>query len=101
MPAPQRKPSLLCLGRLGHLRAPQRAPQSAPTDAHVCTPTTRLASGLGGAGSASSTLLKAIIDPLADISPIRALLAQGCDLEADLVPIVAREVPELPRPLKR
>jgi hypothetical protein len=33
------------------------------------------------------------IDPMADVAPIRALLAQGCDLEA-------REVPELPRPLK-
>jgi hypothetical protein len=40
------------------------------------------------------------IDALADISPIRALLDQGCDLEADVVPIVARELPELPRPLK-
>jgi hypothetical protein len=39
-------------------------------------------------------------DPAADITPIRALLDQGCDLEADVVPIVAREVPELPRPLK-
>jgi hypothetical protein len=40
------------------------------------------------------------VDPAADISPIRALLEQGCDLQADVVPIVAREVPELPRPLK-
>jgi hypothetical protein len=40
------------------------------------------------------------VDPLADVSPIRALLDQGCDLEADVVPIVARELPELPRPLK-
>jgi hypothetical protein len=39
-------------------------------------------------------------DPAADISPIRALIEQGCDLEADVVPIVARELPELPRPLK-
>jgi hypothetical protein len=39
-------------------------------------------------------------DALSDISPIRALLEQGCDLEADILPIVAREVPELPRPLK-
>jgi hypothetical protein len=37
---------------------------------------------------------------VADITPIRALLDQGCDLEADVVPIVAREVPELPRPLR-
>jgi hypothetical protein len=28
------------------------------------------------------------------------LLDQGCDLEADILPIVAREVPELPRPLR-
>jgi hypothetical protein len=33
-------------------------------------------------------------------SRIRALLDQGCDLEADILPIVAREIPELPRPLK-
>jgi hypothetical protein len=39
-------------------------------------------------------------DRASDIAPIRALLAQGCDLEADVVPIVARELPELPRPLK-
>jgi hypothetical protein len=38
------------------------------------------------------------IDPLADISPIRTLLDQGC--EADVVPIVAREVPDLPMPLR-
>jgi hypothetical protein len=40
------------------------------------------------------------IDPMADVAPISGLLDQGCDLEADVVPIVAREVPELPRPLK-
>jgi hypothetical protein len=40
------------------------------------------------------------IDPAADVAPISGLLDQGCDLEADVVPIVAREVPELPRPLK-
>jgi hypothetical protein len=40
------------------------------------------------------------IDALADISPIRALIEQGCDLEADVVPVVARLIPELPRPLK-
>jgi len=39
-------------------------------------------------------------DFTADISPIRALIDQGCDLEADVLPIVARELPELPRPLK-
>jgi hypothetical protein len=40
------------------------------------------------------------IDALADISPIRGLIEQGRDLEADILPIVARELPELPRPLK-
>jgi hypothetical protein len=40
------------------------------------------------------------MDALSDISPIRALIEQGCDLEADVVPIVAREIPELLRPLK-
>jgi hypothetical protein len=40
------------------------------------------------------------IDALSDISPIRALIAQGCDLEADVLPVVARLIPELPRPLK-
>ena len=40
------------------------------------------------------------MDALADISPIRGLIEQGCDLEADVLPIVAREIPELPRPLK-
>jgi hypothetical protein len=40
------------------------------------------------------------IDALADISPIRALLEQGCDLEADILPVVARAVPELPQPLR-
>ena len=39
-------------------------------------------------------------DLSSDISPIRAFLDHGCDLEADVVPIVARELPELPRPLK-
>ena len=39
-------------------------------------------------------------DPDADIAPIAALLDQGCDLEKDILPIVPREVPELPRPLK-
>jgi hypothetical protein len=31
------------------------------------------------------------IDALSDISPIRALLAQGCDLEADVVPVETRD----------
>jgi hypothetical protein len=40
-------------------------------------------------------------DPGADVYPIQALLDQGCDLDADVLPVVAREVPELPRPLKK
>jgi hypothetical protein len=40
------------------------------------------------------------IDALADISPIRALIEQGCDLEADVLPVVARNVPDLTHPLK-
>jgi hypothetical protein len=40
------------------------------------------------------------VDPAADIAPIEALLAQGCDLEADILPTVAGTVPDLPRPLK-
>jgi len=40
------------------------------------------------------------VDRDADVEPIRALIEQGCDLEADILPIVAREVPELSRPLK-
>jgi hypothetical protein len=36
----------------------------------------------------------------ADLAPIRALLDQGCDLDGDFLPIVARELPELSRPLK-
>jgi hypothetical protein len=39
------------------------------------------------------------VDDEADVAPIRALIDQGCDLEADVVPTVARTVPELPRPL--
>jgi hypothetical protein len=38
------------------------------------------------------------VDRDADVEPIRALLDQGCDLEADVVPTVAGTVPELPRP---
>jgi hypothetical protein len=33
------------------------------------------------------------VDRDADIAPIRALIDQGCDLEADILPIIAREVP--------
>jgi hypothetical protein len=39
------------------------------------------------------------LDPAADLSPIVALINQG-DLEADVVPVVARLLPDLPRPLK-
>jgi hypothetical protein len=39
-------------------------------------------------------------DLSANIDPIRTLLDQGCDLEADVVPIVARLLSDLPRPLK-
>ena len=40
------------------------------------------------------------VDREADVEPIQALLDQYCDLEADVLPVVARTVPELPRPLK-
>ena len=40
------------------------------------------------------------VDLTADIAPIRGLIDQGCDLEKDILPIVARELPDLPRPLK-
>jgi hypothetical protein len=41
------------------------------------------------------------IDALADVAPVRALLDQGCDLEAVILPTVARTMRDLPRPLKR
>jgi hypothetical protein len=41
------------------------------------------------------------VDRDADVLTIRRLLDdEGCDLEADILPTVARTVPELPRPLK-
>jgi hypothetical protein len=40
------------------------------------------------------------VDPQADITPILGLIAQGCDLDLDVLPVVARLVPDLPRPLK-
>jgi hypothetical protein len=40
------------------------------------------------------------VDREADVLTIRRLLEEGCDLEADILPTVARTVPELPRPLK-
>jgi hypothetical protein len=40
-------------------------------------------------------------DPMADIAPIRGLIVdQGCDLESDVVPVVAHLLRDLPRPLK-
>jgi hypothetical protein len=33
------------------------------------------------------------VDPEASIEPIRALIERGCDLEADILPVIAREVP--------
>jgi hypothetical protein len=40
------------------------------------------------------------IESFADVTPILALIEQGCDLEADVLPTVARTVPDLPRPLR-
>jgi hypothetical protein len=41
------------------------------------------------------------VDSDADVEPMRRLMFdKGCDLEADVLPTVARMVPELPRPLK-
>jgi len=34
------------------------------------------------------------VDRDADVAPILALIDQGCDLEADVLPTVARTVPE-------
>jgi hypothetical protein len=33
-------------------------------------------------------------EPRSTVRPIRRLLDQGCDLDADILPVVAREVPE-------
>jgi hypothetical protein len=41
-----------------------------------------------------------VADPEADVYPIQALLEQGCDLDADILPVVARMVPDMPRSLK-
>jgi hypothetical protein len=43
---------------------------------------------------------QANFDARVSVAPILALIEQGCDLEADILPVVAPEVPELPRPLK-
>jgi hypothetical protein len=40
------------------------------------------------------------VDGFADLTPISMLIQQGCDLELDVLPVVALEVPELPRPLR-
>jgi hypothetical protein len=66
-------------------------------------PPDALRNGFRNAEALRECLTEAVqghFDPAADVEPIRALLDQGCDLEADVVPIVARELPELPRPLK-
>jgi hypothetical protein len=36
----------------------------------------------------------------ADLQPLIDLLDQGCDLESDVLPVVVRLLPDLPRPLK-
>jgi hypothetical protein len=36
-------------------------------------------------------------DPLANLEPMRDVIRQGCDLEQDVVPVVAALIPELPR----
>jgi hypothetical protein len=43
---------------------------------------------------------QANFDARVSIEPIRRLIEQGCDLEADILPVIAREVPELPRLLR-
>jgi hypothetical protein len=40
------------------------------------------------------------VEPGLSVAPIHALIEQGCDLDADILPVIAREVPELPRPLR-
>jgi hypothetical protein len=40
------------------------------------------------------------VDREADVAPIRYRIEIGCDLEADILPVVGRLVPELKRPLK-
>jgi hypothetical protein len=40
------------------------------------------------------------LDDAADLAPIVALINQGCDLELDVLPVVATRVSDLPRPLK-
>jgi hypothetical protein len=37
---------------------------------------------------------------MADVEPISSLLEQGCDLDLDVLPVVAARVPDL-RPLKK
>jgi hypothetical protein len=49
---------------------------------------------------ALSVACRGNFDISASFEPIRALLDQGCDLEADILPVIARELPELPRPLR-
>jgi hypothetical protein len=35
-----------------------------------------------------------------DTAPIAELIDQGCDLDLDVLPTIARRVPSLPRPLR-
>ena len=66
-------------------------------------PVARPVDPLARVASLKGTLVDAArhnVDLSTDVAPIRSLLDQGCDLEADILPIVAREVPELLRPLK-
>jgi hypothetical protein len=40
------------------------------------------------------------VEPGLSVAPIRALIEQGCNLDADILPVIACEVAELPRPLR-
>jgi hypothetical protein len=40
------------------------------------------------------------VEPGLTVAPIFALIKEGCDLEADVLPVVAQTVAELPRPLR-
>jgi hypothetical protein len=41
-----------------------------------------------------------VVDLAVPCEPIEELLEQGCDLDLDVVPTIARMVPSLPRPLR-
>jgi hypothetical protein len=55
---------------------------------------------IGGVTLLSHLLTAADDNGDGDITPILDLLDQGCSLDFDILPIVARMVPTLPRPLK-